>query len=194
MKKFLKTTLHMGIGFIFGVITISYLSVRASPSFLEMVRIHYQLEQEIMAIQARKNGNMNKAVLHYSNLVSSSSSPGLYCFNKKYWSWHFPITSLALEKIVGSMRTKSGDKKEEGRNRALLADALEKAGRRKEATSEYIKASNLIGCDIGQVKGIVKIHIEFDEFMLGLQDQYTFPQNPTEKPGQSSTTNNKIKD
>jgi hypothetical protein len=184
MKKFLKTTLHIGIGFIFGVITISYLSMRASPSFLEMVRINYQLEQEIMAIRAKKNGNMNKAILHYSNLVSASSSPGLYCFNKnrKYWSMDFPITSLALEEIVSSMRTNSGEKKQEGENRALLADALEKTGRRKEATSEYIKASNLLGCDIEKVKKIARIHMEYDERLLELQDQYTYPQNLMEKP------------
>lgn len=181
MKKFLKTTLYMGIGFIFGVITISYLSMRSSPSFLEMVRINYQLEQEIMAIRAKKNGNMNKAILHYSNLVSASSSPGLYCFNKnrKYWSIDFPISSIILEEIVSSMRTNGGEKKQEGKNRAFLADALEKAGRRKEATSEYIKASNLLGCDIEKVRKNIRILMEQEEGLLKLQDQFTFPQNPT---------------
>jgi hypothetical protein len=192
MKKLFKTILHMGIGFIFGVTTMSYLSMHASSSFLEMVRLNYQMEQQIMAIHAKKSGNMNEAVLHYSNLVSASSSPGLYCFNKnrKYWSMAFPIASVMLERVT-STGMNSGKKKIEGINRALFADALEKARRKEEATSEYLKASNLLACDdIGKVKEIATKHMKYEEELLKLQDQYIYPQNLTEKPVHPSTIDN----
>ena len=85
----------------------------------------------------------------------------------------FPITSLMLEKIVSSMDTNRGEKMVEGTYRALLADALEKIGHRKKARSEYIKASNLLGCDIGRVKGIIRLQMEYEEGLLKFQDQYT---------------------
>ena len=65
-----------------------------------------------MAIRAKKLGDMNQAIIHYSNLVTSSSSPGLSCFSKAktYWALLFPINSLVLEEI--SDTGKNGKSKE----------------------------------------------------------------------------------
>ena len=173
MKKLFQTTLIIATSFTIGFMTMGYLSMRASVKYLELVRLNYQIEQQIMAIRAKKLGDMNQAIIHYSNLVASSSSPGLSCFGKTktYWALLFPINSLVLEEISDTGKNGKSKEVEEGINRARLADALEGAGYTKEATSEYIKASHLLGCnnDIVRVKKIIKRVLASDEELLKLR-------------------------
>jgi hypothetical protein len=180
MKKLLCPIFLIGIGFIFGVIIMCFLSMRASSSFLEIVRLNYQQEQQIMAIRAKKSGNIHQAVIHYSNLVSVTSSPGLYSFNnnRDYWTIGFPLSSLVLSKIDDESTNKSKDF-QEGINRGMLADVLEKCGRTQKAMQEYIRAAYLLGCkdDIIKTKEILKEILSFEDELLKMESMYTYPAN-----------------
>ena len=102
LKKSVRAMFLIAIGFIIGTITMSYLCILASSSFLEIVKQNYQIEQKILAIHAKKEGNWKEAIRHYANLVSASSPPGLYCFNKNYWSIDFPFASVILNKVINA--------------------------------------------------------------------------------------------
>ncbi len=180
MKKLLKPILLLVLGFACGAIATCYLSMRASSYLIDVIEIDYQLEQQVMAIRAKKQGNLNQAVIHYSNLAAASSSPGLNCFTKvrKYWSMWFPFTSIMYRRMFDPISEKS-KKTDEAFNRAVLADALEKSGRMEEANSEYIKAAHLFGWnnDISKVKKAVEGYMKSEDTVLKVhQDSYIYPQ------------------
>lgn len=155
--------------------------MRASKSFLEIVRLNYLIEQHILAIRAKKGGDMNRAIIHYENLVSASRSPGLYTFDKsrKYWTFSFPFAFPILEQVPPEVANREPKKVTEAMYRAMLADALEKAGRTEEAMSEYVNASYLLGYteDVGRVKEFIREVMPSDDELLKLQDQYVHPEN-----------------
>ncbi len=180
MKKFLKVILVLVIGFVGGVITTCYLSMRASSSLIDFIKIEYETEQELMAIRAKKQGNLNQAVIHYSNLAAASSSPGLHCFSRgnDIWSMDFPFGSIILRRMIDAIPEK-GKNRDEAMRRAVLADALERSGRIEEANAEYSKAVNLFGCgwDISKIKEIAKAHMLYENTKLELlQDKFLYPQ------------------
>lgn len=166
------------LGFLMGVLVMGYLSMIASKSFLEIVSLNYQMEEHIKAIRAKENADMANAVIHYKNLIEASSPPGLYCFSDKrdLWSLGFPFMAVVLGQISKPIPAE-GAKKREAMNRAMLADAMEKAGDKKAATAEYAKAADLFGFDanIERVRKIVQEVISSDNAILTLEKQYTYP-------------------
>lgn len=188
MKKLLLISLIFVIGLATGIILTSYLAKYASLSFLDIVRLKYQTEQQIMAIRAKKMGKIDHAVVHYRNLVAVSSSPGLYCFNKEleYWTLSFPFSYPTL-KPGNILADKRSTMYSEGINRAMLADVLDEAGEKEEARSQYLEAARLLGCDgdVAKVKKIIKGVLSSDDALLELEAEYTYPLN--EKIGTSIT-------
>jgi hypothetical protein len=177
MKKILYSVLLLTTGVLIGIFLTSYLSMLASKSFINIIRINYQMEEHIKAIKAKKNADIKQAIVHYRNLVEASSSPGLYCFNDKrdLWSIDFPFAAVILEKISKSVPV-DGAEKVAAFNRAMLADALEKSGDMKAANYEYAKAANIIGLgnDIQKLKKFVQTIMSHDEAFLKMENQYTY--------------------
>ena len=179
MKKFLFSMLLLTVGVVIGVVVTSYLSMVASKSLINIVRINYQTEEQIKAIKAKKNADIKQAIVHYRNLVEASSSPGLYCFNDKrdLWSIDFPFAAVILRKISKSIPYQAeGAERIAAINRAMLADALEKSGDMKAANDEYAKAANMIGLsnNIQKLKNVVQAIMAHDETLLKLENQYTY--------------------
>jgi hypothetical protein len=179
MKKILFSILLLTVGVVIGVVVTSFLSMVASKSFINIVRINYQIEEQIKAIKAKKNADIKQAIVHYRNLVEASSSPGLYCFNDKrdLWSIDFPFAAVILGKISKSIPNQAkGAERVAAINRAMLADALEKSGDTKAANYEYAKAANIIGLgnDIQKLKKIVQTIMSHDEAFLEMENQYTY--------------------
>ena len=88
MKKYIVGLSLIIAGFIIGVIFMGLLSMEASEIYIETVRINYLTEQEVLAVRAQKDGDFNKALIHYSNLVYVTSSPGIRSFksiHSKVW-------------------------------------------------------------------------------------------------------------
>ena len=178
MKRFLKVILILVIGFAGGVITTCYLSMRASSSFIDFIKIEYETEQELMAIRAKKREDLDQAITHYKNLVAASSSLGLHCFSRgnDIWSMDFPFGAIILRRMVDAIPEK-GKNRDEAMKRAVLADALERSGRIEEANAEYSKAANLFGCgwDISKIKEVVETYIQHEYKKLELlQDKYLY--------------------
>jgi hypothetical protein len=180
MKKYAKHATLVLIGFVLGVVFMGYLSMRASSVLMDIVRINYITEQKILGIQAEKAKDYNKAVVNFNNVVSATSLPGLYSFSKdkKYWTFFFPFSALVLKRIqssTGAPHTQRVIDTGVGIERGILANALELAGRHKEAEEELSAASSLLGHnDVEQTRRFIKDIIEVQEDLLEVQDQYTY--------------------
>lgn len=154
---------------------MGYVSVRASACFLRAARVNYQMEQHTLAVCAKQRGNLTKAAHHYANLVSASSVLGMSFWRKTQaaWTMVYPWTCLVLEKMENAVDSRRAENLQESVNRALLADALEQAGRGEEAMQEYAKAARLQGHeDIARIRALVSSLASTENELLKLQDQY----------------------
>ena len=91
-----KAVLMGMFGFLLGFATMAYLSMRASVTFLELTRVNYQIEQQILGVCAKRRGDMNKAVTHYINGVAASSSQDMAFWKQAHprWTFQFPVALL----------------------------------------------------------------------------------------------------
>lgn len=182
MKNILHKVIIFAAGFLIGVTLTSYLSMLASKSFVNIIRINYQTEQHLLAIKAKKNLDMKKAIVHYRNLVEASSNPGLYCFNEKrgLWSIDLPFTVFIMGDIAKTAPA-SGTEKVEAINRALLADVLEKSGDIDAANSEVKKSAKLMGFnadkEVQRLKSSVNNFLLSEEELFKIESQYTYSEN-----------------
>lgn len=159
------------VSFILGVFFMGYLSSTASITFLDIVKVNYINEQEILAIRAKKDGNINKAIYYYSNMVAAKESPGLRSFdiNKNPWNLFFPFEAIELRKLSNTPRQR-GIEIDIGFSHGKLANALEMAGLHKEAEEEYKKASILIRTSPEKVKKLIDDLRNYEDEMLKLED------------------------
>lgn len=131
------------------------LSMKASKTYIETVRIDYLIEQEVLAVGARKDGRFNEALCHYSNLVYATSSPGIRFLEKiqPRWSFLFPFVAMLLQEIEHEVDPSNlGRARIEGINRGKLATTLEALGRTKDAEEQYRIATKLM--DIGDIQEV----------------------------------------
>ncbi len=174
MKKCIRPVLFIFLGFVAGVLLVCHLSMRASNIYIETLHLEYELEQQILAAQAKSEGNMEAAIRHYEN-VRTSATNTLASFNKikKGWTLSYPIDMIFFRAIAKSMvedltlseiRMQEA-KRNDGLYLAMTADALERMGRTEEAQAKYIEASVLLGYenDIDRVKKWVKFTTESED-------------------------------
>lgn len=144
-------------GLILGCAFYSFLSTQAASSYTDSLRINYQLEQQAMAIKAKKANNLKAAINHYNNVVDASNST-LRCFenSKAIWTISYPIIAI-INKYLGIGQIE-GSKASEGIYRALLSNALEMDGDIVGANIELKKASILLGGggNIAKTKEIIE--------------------------------------
>ena len=136
-----------------GTLFMGYLSSKASILFLEMAKVDYINEQEILAIRTEKDENINKAICHFNNIVAAKES--LYSFDgtKSRWNLFFPFEAITFKKL--SDAPQQGKEIDIGIAHGKLASALDLAGLHKEAEEEYKKASILIHGSPEQVKRLI---------------------------------------
>lgn len=155
----LFASLFLVVGFVLGVLIMGLLSQKASKTYLEIVNVKYEIQQEKLASRAKKDGDLERALIHYTNLVDATSSPGraFFNFDETTWTWGFPFAALFLHKISeGTDSQGIARARNEGVNRGKLAAILEALGREKEASEQYKKAAALIGFeDINRVKKLI---------------------------------------
>jgi hypothetical protein len=122
------------------------LSQNAVPTYLEMIRVTYAADQELMGDTALAGGTPLKAVRYYRNVLDADGSMAALAARRIPWDLSFPFAAPILEKI----RTNADP---DGKGRAIvqglthgkLAIALEQSKQDQEAKAEYQKASGLLG-------------------------------------------------
>lgn len=155
------------LSFTVGVLFASYLALRASVISLKITKLKYEMEQEVLAIRAKHDNNISKAILHYSNIVASKEPPGLRSFdpNNNHWGFDFPFTAIILGKITENTTNATNHRGVEadiGMAHGKLAHALEMAGLEKESQEEYQKASLLVRLSPEKVRSLVDSVTKFD--------------------------------
>jgi len=177
MKKVIFIILAIIISFILGVFVMGYLSKKASLTFLEIVKFNYKIEQQILAVRAKQEGNFHKAAIYYTNIISVEEFPGLMCFNQTMnsWSFDFPFSTIFLQKM-SEARLNRGVDITIGITHGRFAEILEFLGRNQEAQKEYQKAAKLMGVpgNINRVKEIIKKLEKSESELLKLQDKFTY--------------------
>lgn len=152
------------IAFVIGVFVggafMGFLSMRASNIYLEIVKTNYKQEQEMLGDQFWKNGKLNEAVVHYSNVVQVISGADMKAFdpNRAKWSFSFPFAAVVLNEIKNKADLSGHGKAfDEGVARGKLGMVLESLGRNEEAQREYSSAAKLTGMkEIDRVKKFIK--------------------------------------
>ena len=154
MKRTVLIVLIAIISFISGILFMGYLSSKAGETFLDMVKVNYIHEQEMLALRAKKEENINKAIRHYYNMVDAKEGLRGFDINKNPWNLVFPFEAIALKKLSDTPRQR-GIEIDIGFSHGKLANILEIAGLHKEAEEEYKKASLLIGTSPEKVKKLI---------------------------------------
>ncbi len=148
-------TLALGgvLGFLVGALVVDYLTTRAGPQFIQVMRRSYQADEEQLAACARRRGDLREAARHYANAADASSLGGIQLWDKarRMWTAGLPVTSLMLDWIASAQGGMEGPERvrhfEESRNRAMLAYSLDHLGSSASAAEEYTKAARLLAWD-----------------------------------------------
>lgn len=146
------------VGIIFGGVLMSFLSMRASKVYLEIVKTNYKQEQETLGDQLWKSGKLNEAAIHYYNVIQVLSSTDMKSLSPDHvWSFGFPFSAIILNEIKNKSDIHGRGKAfEEGIVRGKLGMVLESLGRNEEAQREYLSAAKLTGMnDIDRVRKFI---------------------------------------
>jgi tetratricopeptide (TPR) repeat protein len=179
MKKVLFITSLIALGFVLGVLIMGYLSKRASSTFLEIIKLNYITEQEVHAVRAKFNGDLDQAALYYKNIISAQDPPGLRSFDPYLSSWDFafPFAAPILRKMQ-EVAPRRGGEALYGITHGKLAYVLEKMGKKEEAEQQYLMALEMIGrSSNGEwVKEFVEQLNSIDTLTLKLEGIFTYPE------------------
>lgn len=101
----IKSVLKVGLIFLAGVLvggmTLAVLSSRASTEYLAIVKMNYEMQQELDGYRALHQQDYPKAVWHFTNLVSSQEGDQALAFQEAVprWPLSFPFVAVILKKI-----------------------------------------------------------------------------------------------
>ncbi|HEY1268240.1 MAG TPA: hypothetical protein VGH16_13380 [Candidatus Binatia bacterium] len=156
MKKYFIGIFAMG--FILGFLTMGVLSMRASKSYLQTIRLIYFGQENMLAADAKKKGDLQGALIHYTNLVEAQYSPAIQFFEKQpKWSFLFPIAAISF-RLAEPVDTdaKFRDGRAEGLDRMQLGILLEQLGRNDEAQEQYNRAAKLMGVSMERLQELAE--------------------------------------
>jgi hypothetical protein len=169
MKKFFAFSLVFLSGIVIGILIMGFLSMRASRVYLEVFRISYEHEQEMLAARARQSGALHWELVYRKNVVDVSPPSGLRSLKDTAATWEFTFPFAApILKAIGDIPQKDRAYQiNKGVNLARLADALERAGLRDEAAAAWKEAIKLMGHnDVEKARSLVKSLNQADDEWL----------------------------
>ena len=159
MKKYCQGMLIFVIGFIVGLIVMCYLSMKASTTYLHIVKLNFEIQQEATAYHFMKAGDYQRALVHYKNLADSQSEKNIYAFQSEHsqWAFSFPFAAVVLKEIGKSLDPEGkGRRAIEGITRGNLASVMAKLNMQKESEEQYRIAAELVGHkDVVRIKETV---------------------------------------
>ncbi len=192
-KKWVYISLSISFGFIVGFLVMAYASMQAVDMFTMNTRLNYRQEQKLLALQAKRAGDLDTAIMHYKTLIYDYSTPGLYTFNldkaAESWTLFSPLYAPILRKMfhdtLGPDHSERYDLTQVYWYRKKLAAVLDMAGHTEEANFNYSEALRIFGRDrdIESLRGAVKnpSNIPLDDITLKLQEMFTYPQSERNK-------------
>ena len=146
--------LGLALGFLGGALAMAYLAKRANVQFVQLLRLTYEEDEERLAACARRRGDMHEAARHYANAADASSLDGIALWKRGRESWKlaWPVASLVLERVGSLQGPEKVLRMDESRNRAMLAQALDRVGRSADAAEEYERAAHLLDSDVSRAR------------------------------------------
>lgn len=169
MKKFFAFFLTLLAGIVIGILIMGFLSMKASRTYLEVFRISYEHEQEMLAARARQSGALHWELAHRKNIVDLSLPSDLRSLKTAAATWDltFPFAAPILKAIQDIPQKDRAYQTNKGVNLARLADTLERAGLRDEAAATWQEAIKLMGHnDIEKARAVVKASNQADDEWL----------------------------
>lgn len=169
MKKFFVFFLTLLAGIVIGILIMGFLSMKASPMYLEVFRLNYEHEQEMLAARARQSGTLHWELAHRKNVVDVSPPSDLRSLKDTAatWDFAFPFAAPVLKAMGDIPQKERAYQKNKGVNLARLADTLERAGLRDEAAATWQEAIKLMGHnDIEKARALVQTLNQADDELL----------------------------
>jgi len=174
MRKLIGVAVLLTIGYLAGFMTMGYLAMESVPALLQSVNQDFERRQWALAVQAKQRGNIDQAIVHYSNVISASESGAERSLQGgRTWTFFFPLAGPILGRISQSTAKEKGAPIQEALYRGLLADALAKSGRTTDARQSYLRAAQLLGYgdEIGRVRTLVNEALSHESDLLKITDQ-----------------------
>lgn len=168
MKKTVLIISILIVSFVSGVLFMGYLSSKAGETFIDIIKVNYIHEQEILAIHAKNSGNVNKAIRHYYNMIDAKELLHTFDIKENPWNLFFPFQAIALRSLGNTPRQR-GMEIDIGISHGKLAYALEMTGFNEEAENEYKRASILTHMSPEKVKKFIEDLKDHETEMLKLE-------------------------
>lgn len=165
LNQSLKVLSIFVAGLAVGSLIMGYLSVRASKTFVEVLRSNYNAEQESLAADAHSKGNKYAEFIHRRNIVESSRLGNLTVFNKMKtaWSFDFPFSAIALSQFIEQPGIEKGRKIVYAIDLGRLAEATENIGLKEEADKMWNESAKNMGYDVPRLRSFIASLHKIDE-------------------------------
>ncbi len=158
------------IGSAFGAWTMALLAQYASADFVDVVKADLHHELASVAHCSKEQGRMDDAAVQYALMLDAEDS-SMWDRARNAWTVPFPLVAIARE----AMRDSSNQERpgaDRGVRKAMLGDALERAGRRDEAQVQYAAALRLLQVkDESGLQRLIASQARIDASMLGEQER-----------------------
>src|SRR5262245_4349772 len=130
------------IGSAFGAWTMALVAQYASADFVEVVKADLHHELASVAHCSKEQGRMDGAGVQYALVIDAEDS-SMWDRARSAWTLQFPLLAIAREAMrdPASQDVPGADR---GVRKAMLGDALERAGRHDEAQVQYAAALRLL--------------------------------------------------
>ena len=162
----MKRLLWFVIGSAFGGWTMALVAQYASADFVEVVKVNLQQELASVAHCSKEQDRMDAAAAQYAFMLDAQTS-SMWDRVRSAWTLAFPLVAIAR----GAMNDPSNEERpgaHRGVRKAMLGDALERAGRPDEAQVEYAAALRLLQVkDEGALKRVIASQARVDASMVG---------------------------
>ena len=159
------------IGSVFGAWTMALLAQYASADFVDVVKVNLHRELASVAHCSREQGQMDDAAAQYAFMLDADNW-SMWDRARNAWTVTFPLVAIARE----AFRDPSNHERPgagRGVRKAMLGDALERAGRRDEAQLQYAAARQLLQVkDDGGLQRLIASQARVDASMLREQERH----------------------
>jgi hypothetical protein len=159
------------IGSVFGGWTMALLAQYASADFVDVVKMNLHHELASVAHCSKEQGRMDDAAAQYAFMLDADDS-SMWDRARDAWTLTFPLVAIARE----AMHDPSNEERpgaDRGVRKAMLGDALERAGRSDEAQLQYAAARRLLLVkDDSGLQRLIASQGRIDASMLGEQGRH----------------------
>jgi hypothetical protein len=159
------------IGSVFGAWAMALVAQYASADFVDVVKVNLHHELTSVAHCSKEQGRMGDAAVQYAFMLDADTS-SMWDRVRNAWTLTFPLVAIARE----AMQDFSNEERpgaDRGVRKAMLGDALERAGRHDEAEVQYAAALRLLHVkDDSGLQRLIASQARTDASMLGERERH----------------------